>query len=134
MIMLFEKFLKKEFVRYVIAGASTTLVNVLLYTALVVCGTRYYIANLVAIIVAKIYGYFVNKFFVFKSHRLTWKENIHELLAYCLMRGGTGVFDYFAVLFLVGYLNFSPFYSKYAVMVIVIILNYFCSKIWIFKK
>ncbi len=131
---LYEKFFKRELVRYLVAGVSTTLVNVLLYSGLLLLGMRFYIANLIAIIVAKVYGYFVNKLFVFQSYGLTWKENIRELVTYCLMRGGTGVFDYVAVFILVEYLSFSPFYSKYGVMMVVIVLNYICSRFWVFRK
>lgn len=130
---LIKKLTAREFGRYILAGISTTLLNLVLYSILLLCGLKYYWANLIAIISAKLYAYAANKFFVFKSRRLNTRENIAEAGAYFAARGATGVFDYAAVIILVEYLGLSPFYSKYAIMGAVIVLNYILGKYYVFK-
>ena len=55
--------LNSEFGRYILAGLSITILNVALYTILLLFGIRYYWANLAAIVSAKFYAYFINKFY-----------------------------------------------------------------------
>lgn len=125
---------KAEFVRYIAAGAMTTLVNIGLYTVLLLAGVKYYTANLAAIVLAKIFAYFINKTYVYHSRCENFKELTNEVLKFVAARGGTGVLDYVLVVLLVEMLGVAPLLAKYFVMLAVILLNYALGKWFVFKK
>lgn len=129
-----KKLLSIEFIRYIIGGGSITFLNFALYIVLLYFGVVYHIANLIAIIVAKVYGYFVNKFFVYRSKKNRFKETAVESFKYFLSRAFTGVFDYVLVVLLVEMLDFNKIAVKIFVMVIVILLNYVLGKFYVFKS
>lgn len=122
-----------EIIRYGIAGGTTTLVNIGLYQGLALVGINYKAANLIAIATSKVYGYFVNKLFVFKSHCDTKKELFQEMRKYIVARGITGVADYIVLVFMVEVCSLDKVVSKYFVTAIVIILNYVLSKLMVFR-
>ncbi len=126
--------LNKEFYRYLIAGTSTTILNIAIYTALVFFDMRYYLANLITLIITKIYAYYINKQFVYHSYCPTKKAMFFEALRFYVCRIGTGIFDYFFVIISVEFFDFSKLYSKYFAITIVILLNYYLGKKVIFKK
>lgn len=131
---MWHKIIKKEFVRYLIGGGTITILNAGLYTILVLFAMKPRWANLIALVVAKLYGYFINKLFVYKSKGLTAKEARWEFARYFSARGLTGLVDYVLVLILAEGYGFNAFYTKYGVMILVIVLNYLFGKFWVFKN
>lgn len=131
---LYRKIKNNEFLRYLIGGGTITILNAGLYTILVLLAMKPRWANLIALVVAKVYGYFINKLFVYKSKGLNAKETRWEFARYCSARGFTGLVDYVLVLILAEGYGFNAFYTKYGVMILVIVLNYFFGKFWVFKK
>ncbi len=125
--------INKQVIDYLIWGGSTTLVNLVLYTLLCMI-VDYRIANLIAIIVCKIYAYIVNKFFVFCSRCSDMRELLREVFRYVLSRGFTGIVDYVGVLVLVEVVDVHKLVSKYAITVLVMVLNYILGKYAVFKK
>lgn len=123
---------RSEFSRYILAGLSTTAINAVLYTILLLFGVRYYFANLAAIGIAKVYAYVINKYYVYCSVCHTKKELYSEVWRFFVCRGGTGLLDYLSVVFLVGFLDFSAFYSKYVVLIGIVFLNYYLGKHFVF--
>ena len=120
-------------VRYAVGGFSTTLLNIFLFWVLSFIMPGYRSANLIAIILTKIYGYLINKLFVFRSRHLTNRKLVREILTYIASRGFTGVVDYFGLIFLVSVIRLAPYPAKVIVQGIVIILNYVLGKIIVFK-
>lgn len=131
---MWRKIIKKEFVRYLIGGGTITVLNAGLYTILVLFAMKPRWANLIALVVAKLYGYFINKLFVYKSKGLSAKEARWEFARYFSARGFTGLVDYVLVLILAEGYGLNAFYTKYGVMVLVIVLNYLFGKFWVFKN
>ena len=123
-----------ELVRYGIAGGTTTIVNIGIYHGLVLLRLDYRAANLIAIICSKIYGYLVNKVFVFKSHCSTNTELLQEIGKFIGARGITGLVDYTGLIVLVEAFSLDKVMSKYVVNVIVIVLNYVFGKFIVFKR
>ena len=125
--------INRQVIDYFIWGVSTTLVNIVLYTLL--CKViDYRIANLIAIVVCKIYAYVVNKLFVFHSKCQNFKELFMEISRYILSRGFTGVIDYIGVIILVEFAGINKLVSKYSITVLVMVLNYILGKHAVFKK
>ena len=134
LIDFIKKILAIEFIRYLIGGGSVTLLNFFLYVILLYFGVVYHLANLISIVVAKIYGYFINKFFVYKSKRNNILQTAKESFKYAISRAITGVLDYVLVILFVETFNFNKIAVKIFVMIIVIVLNYTLGKFWVFKK
>ena len=123
-----------EIARYGIAGLTTTLVNIGFYHVLALLGMDYRAANLIAIVCSKVYGYIVNKLFVFRSNCGTRKGLIQEIGKFIGTRGITGIVDYAGLIFMVEVCSFGNMVSKYVVTAIVIILNYVLGKFMVFKR
>ena len=135
---LFRKILKKvfsrEFITYGIFGVLTTLVNILLFDGGMVLGITYSLANLIAILGAKVFAYVTNKLFVFRHHCESFRALMLEMVRFVFARGFTGLVDFFGLLFAVEILHADAMISKYVLQVIVILLNYVLSKKIIFRS
>ena len=119
-ILNLKKLLDKEIVRYVIAGGMTTLVNLVSFMLLrVFTDFSRSAANVVAIMLAIIFAFFVNRFFVFVSDHRNIVVLIREFVSFVGMR-------LFAML--------VEFVSKIIIQVIVLVINYIFSKCFVFKK
>lgn len=125
---------KNEILRYALVGVSTTVVNFAIYHLLIFWGIDYRIANLLAVILCKVYGYFANKFIVFRSHCSDLKEWVYEIGKYTVARGASGIIDYCGVIIAVELFGIDKIVSKYAINIIVIVVNYFFSKYLVFAK
>ena len=123
----------QEVLRYGLAGAATTAVNVGLYHLLLLAGTAYRPANLTAIVISKLFAYAVNKLFVFRSHCATRAELWREIGRFTLTRGSTGVLDYFGLIFLVSIMGWDRVWSKYLLQGVIITLNYLLGRRVVFR-
>ena len=120
---LFEK---KEVTRYLFWGVITVIVNYISYLLLKII-MPYQIANLISIIFTKIFAYYTNKKYVFRSVTGVW-EQIKEIVRFILGRGFTGLIM-LTELFLI-----DDRLGKVIMIVITTILNYFLGKVFVFKS
>lgn len=131
---LIKKVLTKDVILYVVFGVLTTLVNLVVFyilnTPLHINGN---IANLVAIPTSIIFAYFTNRKWVFHTEAKGFKENFYEFCKFISGRAVTMLIEYFGCMLLFK-LPIPNIVSKLAVNVIVIILNFFISKFFAFKK
>ena len=128
---MLKQILHNEFCRYLLSGVSITFVNFFLFYLFLNFNWLYQTANLTAIILAKLYGFFINKYFVYRSKKANF---VSEMWRYILVRGATGVLDYFLVLFLVEILFLYPLTAKIVTLILVVILNYILGKIFVFAR
>lgn len=124
---------QKELYRYFAIGLSTTLINIGCYALLINLRIDYKIANLTAIILCKVYGYFANKIFVFRSRCDSLKAIFLECLRYIVARGFTAIVDYVGMIVVIEMLGWNKMVSKYILQLIVIILNYIFGKYMVFR-
>ncbi len=137
MIDLLKK--NKEIVLYIVFGGLTTVVNWVTYSLFVsFCSIT--VANVIAWVFAVVFAYLTNKIFVFEQK--SWKPNIafFEFSKFVSSRLLTGVVEIAGVdiLVYVG-LNQTIFgiegmVAKVTVSIVVVILNYFFSKLIVFKE
>jgi len=136
--MRIEEYIKRvfslEILRYGIAGGCVTLSNVLTYFLLLQFGVVYTVANIVSLVLSKTVGYFLNKFWVYKSRCESLKEVLFELLRFIGARGFTGIVDFAGVVLLVEIFSFNERISKIVLMLLVIVLNYILGKKAVFIK
>ncbi len=131
---IIKKVCTKEVILYIIFGVLTTLVNIgsfALFTK--VLNWEENLSNSLAIILAVLFAYITNKDLVFHSDAKTFKDRIIQFFKFILGRAFTMVVE-FVGCFLLFKLPIPQIISKCIVTVIVIILNFFISKFFAFKK
>lgn len=128
----------KEVLLYLIFGGLTTVVNYLvLWLANDVCGITALdglVANAIAWVAAVIFAFVTNKLLVFESKETDsatmTKETISFFLARLFSLGVESLVIYIGVTLL----GFNLYLVKLFASVLVIILNYVFSKLFIFRK
>ena len=129
---LIKKVLNKEVIFYGIFGILTTVVNLVsFYIFAKIISLNENIANILAILLAVVFAYFTNKNMVFHSKAKTLNEKGKEFLKFISGRAFTMIIEYIgcALLFIT---PIPQMVSKLVVTVIVIILNFFISKFFVF--
>ena len=151
----------KEPILYIVFGVLTTLVNILVYYFVAdVAAVYYLIANMCAWVAAVLFAFFTNKLFVFQSK--SWKGAVvlPELGGFLLARVATGVVDMVLMWLLIDVVRMDrlevselfagvgleamveniaeilsgEMIAKILVNIVVIVLNYVASKLWIFRS
>lgn len=141
---LIKKFCTKEVILYIIFGILTTVVNIVTsYILKAFFHIEENIASTIGIIVCVLFAYFTNRKLVFNSQAVTIKEKLTEFWRFSLGRAFTMVIEIIGVFLLTDVIH--AFYStftdntaflinKLIISVIIIILNFFISKFFAFKK
>lgn len=131
---LFNKY--QEVISYLFFGVLTTVVNYIIYFSLnaILGEDLYLVNNVVAWAGAVIFAFVVNKLFVFKKKSKNSAELIKEMTSFALARlASLGIEE--IILFIgMSLLKLNGTIVKLAAQVIVVILNYFFSKFFIFRK
>ena len=130
---MLKKIINRETILYGIFGVLTSLLNIVLFKALLMLSVEYKIANFFTLIVVKLAAYICNKNFVFQSRTGSWIELIKEFGRFVIARGATMLIDYFGLIALVELCNFDKMISKVFITVLVIVINYFVGKKHVFK-
>ena len=130
---LIRKLYEREIVRYVFFGALTTLVNLVVFYGLLLLKINHNAANVVSIIVAILFAYFVNFRYVFCSKCDSLKEHLFSLLRFVGARLFSMVVEVGGVWLLVDVLSQNPMVGKLLTQALVIVLNYIFSKFFVFK-
>lgn len=139
LLNLYKKY--KEIIIYVFFGGTATIVNFVVYSVCVgPLSTSLEFGGAIAWAVAVIYAFFTNKIWVFESH--DWKINtlIKEGVSFIGGRLFTGVIEIYGTPLLVSWginqviFGIPGFVAKAVVAVIVIVLNYVLSKLFVFKN
>ena len=138
-----KKLLNREVIFYIIFGVLTTLVNIIAsYILNAFLHVEANIASTIGIILSILFAYFTNRKWVFNSQANTIKEKWTEFFKFILGRAFTMVVEIIGVFLLNDVLhafynfgdNIGFLIDKCIITVIVIILNFFISKFFAFKK
>ena len=130
-----ERLMERETIRYLIAGGATTLVNlVVFYFLRSICGVHLNTSNFIAILLAIIFAYVVNKCFVFHAKVHSPNELLQEVFHFFGARLVTMMIEMVGVGIFAGILHLNEMASKLIVQVIVLILNYVFSKLFVFNR
>lgn len=131
---IIKKVFTKEVILYGIFGVLTTIVNIGSFFILSnVLKIDENISNVIAIVLAVLFAYFTNKDLVFHSEAKNINERLKEFAKFMSGRAVTMIIEWggCALLFLT---PIPQMVSKLAMTVIVIILNFFISKFFAFRK
>jgi putative flippase GtrA len=130
---LLQKFVNRETIAYGVAGVLTTLVNFVSYEGLYRLGIGNLTANALAWVIAVTFAYFVNKNQVFLSKSKDAKDEAMKLSKFFGARIVTLVVEQAGMFIFTEKLKIYRWLVKGGLAVIVIILNYLFSKLFIFK-
>lgn len=131
---LVKKYLTREVILYIIFGVITTLVNLgSFYIMNTIFGWEENLSNFIAIVIAVLVAYITNKDLVFHSKATEAKEKLIEFFKFVLGRAFTMLLEFGGGLVLFK-LPIPNVIIKLFLTVIVIILNFFISKFFAFKK
>ncbi len=132
---LIKKVCTKEVILYVVFGVLTTIVNLAIsYVLEGYCYIDGSIASAIGIIAAVIFAYFTNRKLVFNSVANTLKKNLREFGKFILGRSGTMILEQGGVMLFYNIFNFPFMPVKFSLTILVIILNFFISKFFAFRK
>lgn len=136
MIKLKELLIKfKSEILYLLFGGLTTLVNIVsyyLFYNVLRCSNM--ISTVIAWVFSVLFAYVTNRIFVFESKANGAKALLREITAFFTCRLLTGIMDVAIMWLAVDIMNFNSMLWKIISNVLVIIINYFASKIFVFKK
>lgn len=131
---LFHKFVNRETIAYIVVGAFTTVINFISYESLYRIGLDNLTANALAWVISVIFAYITNKKHVFLSESRNMTDDIIKLLKFFGARIVTLVIEQAGIFIFIEKLNIYRWLVKGGLAVIVIVLNYLFSKLFIFKK
>jgi putative flippase GtrA len=131
---IWDKFMNREVISYLIFGVLTTLVNWVVYGMMVRTGVDYRIATAAAWVVSVLFAFIVNKIFVFQSYDLHLAFVMKEIVSFTACRAASGVMEMVLMVIMVSWLNMDEYVSKVLVSIVVVVVNYVFSKLFIFRK
>jgi putative flippase GtrA len=124
----------REFITYAVAGVLTTLVNYITFHILCnIIGIEDLIANAIAWVVAVTFAYIVNAKLVFLQKKDSIKGEAAKVTKFFGARILTLVVEELGILIFVEVCGYNNLIVKAFLAVIVIILNYILSKLYVFK-
>lgn len=124
-----------DILSYLFFGGLTTVVNYVVYLPCYnLLGFSAAVSNVIAWAAAVLFAFLTNKPFVFKSHDWSAKTVWPEFTKFVGCRIGSGVLETVIIFVTVDLLCWNGNWMKLATSVLVVILNYFASKLLVFHK
>ncbi len=125
----------KDVLSYLLFGGLTTLVNYMVYlpcyNLLMFSASA---SNVIAWAAAVLFAFLTNKPFVFKSHDWSAGTVWPEFGKFVSCRIGSGFLETAIIFVTVDWLGWNGNGMKLLTSVLVVVLNYFASKLLVFKK
>ena len=124
-----------DILSYLFFGGLTTVVNYVVYLPCYnLLGFSAAVSNVIAWAAAVLFAFLTNKPFVFKSHDWSAKTVWPEFTKFVGCRIGSGALETVIIFVTVDLLCWNGNWMKLATSVLVVILNYFASKLLVFRK
>lgn len=149
---LFGKICNREVLSYLLFGALTTVVSLVtfwlpnrLFSAVGYAGVLHYLlhspkdfsyveSNVISWVCAVAFAFVTNKLFVFESKARDQKTVLRELSSFVGGRLTTLLVDTALMFLLVTVLSVGEMFSKVLVQIVIVLLNYFISKLFVFRN
>lgn len=128
-----------EIINYLIVGVLTTVVSLVSFYIvrlfIFTSSTQLHIqiANIISWILSVLFAFVTNKKYVFKSNK-KGKEKLKEMIKFYFSRITTLVIDMLTMWILTSIIHINDKIAKLIVQVILVILNYIFSKLFVFKN
>lgn len=124
----------QEGMRYLVFGGISTIINIIVFALLEKIGFSTLISNLMAWIISLIFAYFTNKMCVFYSKAITKKDLLKEITSFFSFRIITLIIDEVYMYITIDAMHFNSLLMKIISNIIVVVLNFVFSKIFIFNN
>lgn len=125
----------REVLVYLFFGVATTLVNMGVFF---ICNNTlhidYRLSNAISWFISVLFAFVTNKYFVFESKHEDMASFIKEMFLFYWYRILSFIIDMGMMILLIEYIHTGDFWAKMVTQVVVVVLNYFFSKFFIFKK
>lgn len=126
-----NKLFNQEFIIYIVFGVLTTLVNIVSFF-LMRQVSNIFVSNTVAWMLSIIFAYITNKIWVFKARQWSARTILKEFASFVTFRLLSFLID-MLLMFLLIYLSIGEGWAKLVTQIVVVLLNYIFSKVFIFK-
>lgn len=124
----------KELVLYTIFGNMTFVISIGAYALFnIAFGINELIANALAWVFAVLFSYATNKKWVFKASTSTKTAALVQMFAFFSGRFFTLVIEELIIFVFITMLRYPSMWVKLAAQVIVVVLNYVISKLFVFR-
>lgn len=125
---------ENSIIRYLFFGGCTTLVNMASFYGLRKMQVGLNLANFSSIVLAILFAYVVNAKFVFQSAYHNTKEIVQSFLKFVSARAVTMILEIGGLWFFVEAIKVQEMIGKFIIQILIVILNYVFSKIFVFAK
>ncbi|MFD1317193.1 GtrA family protein [Loigolactobacillus zhaoyuanensis] len=120
-------------IAYLFFGGLTTLINIVVFAVLNPL-MNYQVANVIAWFLSVLFAYITNKLWVFSSQTHGIKALTKEISSFFFFRVLSLIMDVFMMWLGISVLHANPVLTKIVDNVVVVVANYFFSKLYIFNK
>ncbi len=135
LFVIMKKIINRETISYIMFGILTTMVDAItFFISNKIFDVDYIISTIIAWILAVLFAYVTNKIWVFNSNSKKIIIVIKELIAFLIARLISLVFTIIWMIITVKLLKIDEMISKLLANAFVVIMNYFFSKLFIFKS
>lgn len=125
----------KELISYLIFGALTTIVSYISYAIFSrFLGIAVVNANVLSWIFSVLFAYITNRLFVFESKKHGTVLVLKEMLSFFASRLLSGAIETLLLFIFADLLGYNDLIVKALATIIVIVLNYIFSKLFVFKS
>ena len=118
----------KELILYGVFGVLTVIVNIISFKLLSILNIPLLYSNTIAFFIAVVFAYYTNTKFVFND-----KFTKKNFISFMSMRISTLFIDNIGLYYLVS-ISVDELIAKSIINIIIILINYICSKFIIYKK
>lgn len=135
LFIIMKKIINRETISYIMFGILTTMVDAItFFISNKIFDVDYIISTIIAWILAVLFAYVTNKIWVFNSNSKKIIIVIKELIIFLIARLISLVFTIIWMIITVKLLKIDEMISKLLANAFVVIMNYFFSKLFIFKS
>lgn len=132
-ISFYKKY--KKIILYLLFGGITVIISITTYELFTFfLNIDAMISNILSWITAVTFAYITNRKWVFQSSISTPFEIIREMFFFFSSRVITLIIEEIIIFIFIKQLHFNNILIKTIAQIIVVLLNYLFSKLWIFKK
>ena len=131
-VSLYNKY--KEGLLYLFFGGCTTLINIISFIIFRQFKLGVDVSNIIAWLIAVIFAFITNKLFVFDSKNTDRKTVMKETISFLIARVISLGIDTGLLHLMIDFMKIHEVIAKVISNIVVIIVNYIFSKLFIFKK
>ncbi len=123
----------QEVINYLIVGGIGTVISIASFTILLNLSVETVTSNIISWIITVVVMYILNRYFVFTKHAKGLKKIVLEILSFVSARIFTLVLETIIVWLGIDVMHLNAVLIKILAQILVIVLNYVASKLFIFK-